>query len=197
MTARSNPSSPCGSGSSWPASCWPRTRPARSDCLQRARRGGRRGTRGGQVAGAGRLPVAAGDPWAGRRSGRRRDRSPVPTTVDVDGIGRYRPEVEAATYFCCLEAMQNAMKHAAGIKRISVSLPRRRTALRGQRRRGWILGSRGQVWRRPHQHARPSLGRWRAADDRTAPGEGTCVSGTVPLNQNGDRFPATFNELLV
>jgi signal transduction histidine kinase len=25
---------------------------------------------------------------------------------------------------------------------------------------------------------------------RTAPGEGTCVSGTVPLNQNGDRLPA-------
>ena len=30
--------------------------------------------------------------------------------------------VEAAVYFCCLEAMQNAMKHAAGVRTIAVSL---------------------------------------------------------------------------
>ena len=64
-------------------------------------------------------------------------RSPVRTTVDADGIGRYRPEIEAAVYFCCLEAMQNAMKHAGGVETISVSLGRERgSPLRGQRRRG-------------------------------------------------------------
>lgn len=30
------------------------------------------------------------------------------------GIDRYPPEVEAAVYFCCLEALQNAAKHAPG-----------------------------------------------------------------------------------
>lgn len=34
------------------------------------------------------------------------------TRVTIDHIGRYSPEVEAAVYFCCLEALQNAAKHA-------------------------------------------------------------------------------------
>ncbi len=32
--------------------------------------------------------------------------------MSVDGIGRYTPDIEAAIYFCCLEALQNAGKHA-------------------------------------------------------------------------------------
>jgi signal transduction histidine kinase len=39
-------------------------------------------------------------------------RSPLPTTVETEGVGRYHQDVEAAVYFCCLEAMQNAAKHA-------------------------------------------------------------------------------------
>jgi signal transduction histidine kinase len=48
--------------------------------------------------------------------------SPVPTAIDADGIGRYAPQIETAIYFCCLEAMQNAMKHAHGLRSISVTL---------------------------------------------------------------------------
>ncbi len=40
-------------------------------------------------------------------------RSPVPVIVEADGVGRYAPEVEAAVYFSCLEAMQNVAKYAA------------------------------------------------------------------------------------
>ena len=36
----------------------------------------------------------------------------VPTTVEPDGVGRYPREVEAAVYFCALEAMQNVAKYA-------------------------------------------------------------------------------------
>ena len=36
----------------------------------------------------------------------------VPTTVEPDGIGRYPRELEAAVYFCALEAMQNVAKYA-------------------------------------------------------------------------------------
>jgi len=39
-------------------------------------------------------------------------RSPVPVTVEADGVGRYAPEVEAAVYFSCLEALQNVAKYA-------------------------------------------------------------------------------------
>src|SRR5439155_12453925 len=39
-------------------------------------------------------------------------RAAIPTDVRTDGIGRFSAEVEAAVYFCCLEALQNAGKHA-------------------------------------------------------------------------------------
>jgi signal transduction histidine kinase len=39
-------------------------------------------------------------------------RSPVPVTIEPDGLGRYRPEVEAGVYFSVLEALQNVAKYA-------------------------------------------------------------------------------------
>jgi signal transduction histidine kinase len=39
-------------------------------------------------------------------------RATVPVTVDAIGIGRYPQEVEAAAYFCVLEALQNVQKYA-------------------------------------------------------------------------------------
>ena len=38
--------------------------------------------------------------------------APLPASVEADGVGRHAPEVEAAVYFCCLEGLQNAAKHA-------------------------------------------------------------------------------------
>ncbi|WP_433803622.1 sensor histidine kinase [Actinomycetospora sp. CA-084318] len=35
-------------------------------------------------------------------------------TLTADGVARYDPEVEAAAYFVCLEAVNNARKHAGG-----------------------------------------------------------------------------------
>jgi len=39
-------------------------------------------------------------------------KSPIPVEVEADGIGRYPQDVEAAVYFCCLEALQNVAKYA-------------------------------------------------------------------------------------
>ena len=36
----------------------------------------------------------------------------VPIEIDVDGVDRLPIEIEAAIYFVCLEAMQNAAKYA-------------------------------------------------------------------------------------
>jgi signal transduction histidine kinase len=36
----------------------------------------------------------------------------VPVDVTTNGIGRYSPDVEAAVYFCCLEALNNISKYA-------------------------------------------------------------------------------------
>jgi signal transduction histidine kinase len=41
-------------------------------------------------------------------------RVPVKVTVDAELDVRYPPEVEAAVYFSCLEALQNVVKHAPG-----------------------------------------------------------------------------------
>jgi signal transduction histidine kinase len=49
------------------------------------------------------------------------ERSTPPARFRADAVRRLTPEVEAAIYFCCLEALQNAAKHA-GPGRASVRL---------------------------------------------------------------------------
>ena len=39
-------------------------------------------------------------------------KSPVPVSVEADEIGRWPQDIEAAVYFCCLEALQNISKYA-------------------------------------------------------------------------------------
>ncbi len=39
-------------------------------------------------------------------------KAPLPVTVEAEGIGRYPQDVEAAVYFCVLEALQNVTKYA-------------------------------------------------------------------------------------
>lgn len=50
------------------------------------------------------------------------NRAVLPTEVDAADVGRYPSEVEAAIYFCCLEAVQNAGKHAGEGSRVTVSV---------------------------------------------------------------------------
>jgi signal transduction histidine kinase len=38
-------------------------------------------------------------------------RATVPVHLDLNGLGRYPPSTEAALYYCCSEALQNAAKH--------------------------------------------------------------------------------------
>ncbi len=56
-------------------------------------------------------------------------RASIPVEIEADGIGRYEPAVEAAVYFCCLEALQNAAKHAGPGAVARVSLADRDDAL--------------------------------------------------------------------
>ena len=53
----------------------------------------------------------------------------VPVEVVGSTTGRYSAEVESAAYFCCLEAIQNAAKHA-GASRVVVKLDARADELR-------------------------------------------------------------------
>jgi signal transduction histidine kinase len=49
-------------------------------------------------------------------------RVPLPVSVKTRGLGRYPEEVEVAVYFCCLEALQNAGKHAGPKAKVAVRL---------------------------------------------------------------------------
>jgi signal transduction histidine kinase len=46
--------------------------------------------------------------------------APVPASVHATGLSRYDAGVEAAVYFCCLESLQNAAKHAGDGARATV-----------------------------------------------------------------------------
>jgi signal transduction histidine kinase len=41
-------------------------------------------------------------------------KAPGPVEVSTNGLGRYPAEIETAVYFCCLEALHNAARHAPG-----------------------------------------------------------------------------------
>ena len=49
----------------------------------------------------------------------------IPVNVIGDGVDRFAPAVEAAVYFCVLEALQNATKHAGARASATVTLARR------------------------------------------------------------------------
>ncbi|MFC5827501.1 sensor histidine kinase [Nonomuraea insulae] len=46
----------------------------------------------------------------------------LPTTVDAVGIGRYPPEIEINVYFCLLEALRNAIRHAGEKATVTITL---------------------------------------------------------------------------
>jgi signal transduction histidine kinase len=113
-------------------------------------------------------------------------RNPVPTAVDANGIGRYAPDIEAAIYFCCLEAMQNAMKHARGLGSISVSLAER-DDLRFEVSNdgdGFVENGVGSGMGLSNMRDRlAAVGG--VLTIASAPGAGTKVLGVVPITTNG------------
>ncbi|MCA1675071.1 MAG: histidine kinase [Actinobacteria bacterium] len=55
-------------------------------------------------------------------------RAPGPCELDVARLCRYAPEVEAAVYWCCVEALQNVAKHAGEGTRVRVRVTPRPAA---------------------------------------------------------------------
>jgi signal transduction histidine kinase len=48
--------------------------------------------------------------------------APLPARVDSDGVRRYGPDVETTIYYACIEALQNAAKHAHGATGVWIAL---------------------------------------------------------------------------
>jgi len=56
-------------------------------------------------------------------------RTSIPTRVNASATRRYEPEIEATVYFCCVEALQNAAKHAGEGARAKIGLREKEGAL--------------------------------------------------------------------
>jgi signal transduction histidine kinase len=104
----------------------------------------------------------------------------ISTRVEATAVGRYSPEVEAAVYFCCLEALQNAGEAEAG----------ERATIRVRQEQGTILfevsvdGAVFEQWtKRDLTSMSDRLG---ALGGRltisSEAGRGAFVSGTIPLS---------------
>jgi len=106
----------------------------------------------------------------------------LPVHVTSDGVTRHPPEVEGAVYFTCVEAVQNAMKHAAGATGIWIHLGQSRAELGFEvRDDGPGLppeALRGQGMQNMHDRIESVGGRLTVESE---PGSGTRVIGSVPL----------------
>jgi len=108
-------------------------------------------------------------------------KAPILASVIADGVGRYPQDLEAAVYFCVLEALQNIAKYA-GATRAGIRL-----AVSGHELRfevtddgaGFDLGSKGHgtglqgMADRLHAHGG-------SLEVRSAPGAGTTIRGRLP-----------------
>jgi signal transduction histidine kinase len=108
--------------------------------------------------------------------------SPVPTAVEVEGSDRYSEEIETATYFCCIEALQNVAKHAPDATSASISLSRNGD-LRFEVRDdgpGFVVGDGAAGAGLMNMRDRiAAVGG--ELEVRSTPGTGTLVVGTIPV----------------
>jgi signal transduction histidine kinase len=110
----------------------------------------------------------------------------VPVTLDADEIGRFSPEIEAAVYFSCLEALQNVAKYAEATS-ATVRLAQANGTLTFE------VSDDGRGF--DAEAASPGSGLQGIADRlaalggelrvRSAPGNGTTVAGRFPVEQTG------------
>jgi signal transduction histidine kinase len=111
-------------------------------------------------------------------------RAALPVAV-VGDVGRFPEEVEAAVYFCCLEALQNAAKHAGDSAQATVTIEGRPEGL------SFTVADDGAGFDpagpagRGHGFVNMSdrvgaIGGTLEVD--SAPGRGTRVSGVVPID---------------
>jgi signal transduction histidine kinase len=107
----------------------------------------------------------------------------IPIEVVDEGIGGCSPATEAAIYYCAMEAVQNATKHAGKHARVTITLGRDRQRVR------FAVSDDGVGMNNPSSTAGAGL---RSMRDRigavngeleatSLPGRGTTVIGTVPL----------------
>ena len=109
-------------------------------------------------------------------------KSPTPVEIDAPHIGRYPEEIEAAVYFSCLEALQNAAKHSQA-SRVRLQLSERDGGLQIQIDDDGVgfdpaTQRRGSGLQNISDRIEAVGG---SLEIRSAPGEGTALMGWLPL----------------
>jgi signal transduction histidine kinase len=107
----------------------------------------------------------------------------IPVSVQDGGIGRCPPDIEAAVYFCCLEALTNAAKHAGEDARVTITLEQRPGEL------GFSVVDDGVGFELDHESAGIGLLNMRDRIEAmggelvivSEPRFGTTVRGSIPL----------------
>ena len=114
-------------------------------------------------------------------------RAALPAELKLEHVGRYSREIESAVYFCCLEALQNAAKHAGEGSRVVIRINDDRRELRFE-----VIddgsGFEPEVTRggRGFTNMSDRLGAIGGRLDVSSQrGEGTVVVGSVPLRATG------------
>jgi signal transduction histidine kinase len=114
------------------------------------------------------------------------NRSAIPASIEANGTARYPAELEAAVYFCCLEALQNAAKYAGEGARATVILGADENALRFEVRDDGAgfdaAATNGSAGLRNMADRIGALDGEVSIDSK--PGEGTRVSGSVPIGED-------------
>jgi signal transduction histidine kinase len=112
-------------------------------------------------------------------------RAPLSTTVDAAGLGRYPSEMEAAIYFCVLEAMQNAGKHAGETATVRVRVWEAERHLQFEVADdgvGFVVDADTAVTGHGFVNMADRLGAFGGTlAVRSAPGAGTTIAGSLPL----------------
>jgi signal transduction histidine kinase len=132
-----------------------------------------------------RLLADLGLPGALRSAARR---SPYHVTVNAPDIGRYSLEVETAVHYCCLEALQNATKHAGPSAPVAIKLRDENGTLHFE------VSDQGRGFDLDDENIGSGL---RNMEDRISavggqlsiesqPGAGTRIIGTVPAGEHAE-----------
>jgi signal transduction histidine kinase len=108
------------------------------------------------------------------------------TEVDVSRGDRYPPQVEATVYFCCLEALQNASKHAGSAASATVSVWKDGSTLRFEVADDGVGFEDLGIVGRPTSQGLVNMSDRLSAmggrlDVQAALGQGVRVSGIIPL----------------
>ena len=115
-------------------------------------------------------------------------RAPIPVIFRSHGVGRYPADVEAAIYFCCLEALQNAEKHGGQDTHATIDIIGSDDALSFTVRDGGRgfdqTRAQGQGLRNMFERMN-GIGGWLSIESRA--GQGTTISGGIPLRKDRPR----------